>query len=50
MDQRTPEKKKAPLVLLIVVILALLIAVNLAGSVGESRQRKKDKLQMGGRS
>ena len=36
--------------LLIVVILALLIAVNLAGSVGESRQRKKDKLQMGGRS
>ena len=36
--------------LMIVVILALLIAVNLAGSVGESRQKKKDKLQMGGRS
>ena len=36
--------------LMIVVILALLIAVNLAGVVGESRQKKKDKLQMGGRS
>ena len=36
--------------LLMVVILVLLIAVNLAGSVGESRQRKKDKLKMGGRN
>jgi spermidine/putrescine transport system permease protein len=33
--------------LMIVVILALLIAVNVAGSAGESRQRKKDKLNAG---
>ena len=33
--------------LMIVVILALLIAVNVAGSAGESRQRKKDKLKAG---
>ena len=31
-------------------ILVLLIAVNLAGSIGENRQKKKDKLRMGGRS
>ena len=36
--------------LMMVVILALLIAVNLAGSIGENRQKKKDKLRMGGRS
>ena len=36
--------------LMIVAILVLLIAVNLAGSVGESRQKKKEKLGMGGRS
>ena len=34
--------------LMIVVILALLIAVNVAGSAGESRQRKKNMKQAGG--
>ena len=34
--------------LMIVVILALLIAVNVAGSAGESRQRKKNMKQTGG--
>ena len=36
--------------LMIVVILVLLIAVNLAGSIGENRQKKKDRMMMGGRS